>query len=117
LEVLEGIQVVIMPSEWEETAGLAAIEHMMSGGAVIVADIGGLSEVVGPGGLKFSTGSVIELYACLEMVAKDRSKVKHLGSVARARALIEFSVDRFIAQHAALYREVQDNQNQASKSS
>ena len=117
LEVLGAIQVVIMPSEWEETAGLAAMEQMMAGGAVIVADIGGLSEVVGQAGLKFSTGNADELYSCLEMVAKDRSKIKQLGSLARARTLTEFSVDRFIAQHAALYREVQDNQSPASESS
>jgi glycosyltransferase involved in cell wall biosynthesis len=96
-----------MPSEWEETAGLAAIEQMMSGGAVIVADIGGLSEVVGQAGLKFPPGNAEELYACLKTVAKDQSHIKQLGSMARARALKEFSVDRFIAQHAGLYREVQ----------
>ena len=51
---LAQIQVLVMPSRWEETAGLAAIEQMMRGGVVVAADIGGLSEVVGDAGLKFS---------------------------------------------------------------
>jgi glycogen(starch) synthase len=32
-KALRAIQIVVMPSEWEETAGLAAIEQMMSGEA------------------------------------------------------------------------------------
>ena len=115
LEVLKTIQVVIMPSEWEETAGLAAIEQMMSAGAVIVADIGGLSEVVGQAGRKFSTGNAEELYACLETIVKDRSEIKQLGTAARARALREFSVNRFIAQHSGFYREVQENESPLSE--
>ncbi len=106
-QILRNTDVVVMPSLCEETAGLAAIEQMMSGGAVIVSDIAGLAEVVGDTGLKFVPGNAEELFSCLKVVAKDRSKIKQLGSVARARALKEFSVERFIIQHAALYREVQ----------
>jgi glycosyltransferase involved in cell wall biosynthesis len=106
-QALLNTDVVIMPSLCEETAGLAAIEQMMSGGAVIVSDIAGLAEVVGETGLKFAPGSSDELYSCLKMVAGNRSKIQQLGSLARARALREFSVAHFIEQHAALYRELQ----------
>jgi glycosyltransferase involved in cell wall biosynthesis len=105
-QTLRNMDVVVMPSLCEETAGLAAIEQMMSGGAVIVSDIAGLSEVVGDTGLKFVPGNSEELFSSLKVVAKDRSKIKQLGSIARARALKEFSVERFITQHAELYREV-----------
>ncbi len=50
-QVLDGIGVVVMPSVWEETAGLAAIEHMMRGRLVIASKIGGLGEVVGDSGI------------------------------------------------------------------
>ena len=106
-QALLNADAVIMPSLCEETAGLAAIEQMMSGGAVIVSDIAGLAEVVGEAGLKFAPGSSDELYSCLKMVAGSRSKLQQLGSLARARALREFSVAHFIEQHAALYRELQ----------
>ena len=52
-KALRSVQVLVMPSRWEETAGLAAIEQMMHGGVVVAADVGGLSEVVGDAGLKF----------------------------------------------------------------
>lgn len=105
-EALRSIQIVIMPSEWEETAGLAAIEQMMSGGAVIAARIGGLAEVVGEAGLKFSPGSSDALYSCLKTVAKDRKKIAEIGCLGRGRALREFSVTNFIAQHLATYRKL-----------
>ena len=47
------MRVVVMPSQWEETAGLAAIEQMMRGGVVIASDIGGLGEVVSEAGLRY----------------------------------------------------------------
>jgi glycosyltransferase involved in cell wall biosynthesis len=106
-ETLRSIQVVIMPSEWEETAGLAAIEQMMSGGVTIVADIGGLAEVVGEAGLKFTPGNSEELYSCLTAVANDHAKIKQLGTMARARAVKEFSVGHFVAQHVAIYTKFQ----------
>jgi glycosyltransferase involved in cell wall biosynthesis len=106
-KALRDTDVVIMPSLCEETAGLAAIEQMMSGGAVIVSDIAGLAEVVGEAGLKFAPGNSDELYSCLKLVAKDRRTIGRLGSMARARALKEFTAERFIMQHVSLYRELQ----------
>jgi hypothetical protein len=38
---------------------------------------------------------------------KDRRKIEELGSMARVRALKEFSIDRFIMQHVALYQQLQ----------
>ena len=61
-EAVRALRVVVMPSQWEETAGLAVMEKMMRGGLVVVADIGGLSEVVGDAGLKFAPGDVETLY-------------------------------------------------------
>lgn len=103
-KVLGAIQVVVMPSEWEETAGLAAMEQMMAGGAVIAADIGGLAEVVGQAGLRFAPGKSNALYACLKTAVECPGKMEEVGSMARARALKEFSVERFVTQHSSLYR-------------
>ena len=105
---LGSIQVVVMPSECEETAGLAAIEQMMSGGAVIVANIGGLAEVVGATGLKFASGNSGELYSRLNTISTNRKEIEVLGSAARIRALKEFSLEHFIARHVAIYRELQE---------
>jgi len=45
-ESLADVSVSVIPSRWEEAAGLAAIEPMMRGGLVIAADIGGPNEYV-----------------------------------------------------------------------
>src|SRR6202051_5059582 len=65
---LRDVSVVVMPSTWEEPAGLAAIEQMMRGRLVIVADIGGLAEVVGDAGLKFAPGNAVSLADCLRSI-------------------------------------------------
>src|SRR5205807_2598615 len=50
------VTALVMPSIWEETAGLAAMEQMMRGRLVVATDIGGLGEVVDGAGLKFRPG-------------------------------------------------------------
>jgi glycosyltransferase involved in cell wall biosynthesis len=110
-KALSDTDVVIMPSLCEETAGLAAIEQMMSGGAVIASDIAGLAEVVGTAGLKFVPGNADELYSRLRMLAKDRKKIDELGSLARARALKEFPMERFIERHVSVYTKLKGEKN------
>jgi glycosyltransferase involved in cell wall biosynthesis len=105
-EAVRALRVVVMPSQWEETAGLAAMEKMMRGGLVIVADIGGLSEVVGDAGLKFTPGDANALYSQLRLVLENPSIVATVSSAARARALKHFNRDSMIENHVALYREV-----------
>jgi glycosyltransferase involved in cell wall biosynthesis len=100
------ISVLIMPSIWEESAGLAAIEQMMRGRMVIAADIGGLSEIVGDAGLKFALGDSQNLAALMCRVIDDPSVVSSMGSAARARAMKLFRLDAMIRPHIALYREL-----------
>ena len=92
-EAVRALRVVVMPSQWEETAGLAVMEKMMRGGLVVVADIGGLSEVVGDAGLKFAPGDVETLYSQLRLVLENPSIVATVRSAARARALKHFNRD------------------------
>ena len=95
-----------MPSQWEETAGLAVMEKMMRGGVVVVSDIGGLSEVVGDAGLKFTPGDANSLYDRLRQILENPSMIASLGPASRARALQYFNRDSMIQSHIALYREV-----------
>jgi glycogen(starch) synthase len=104
-KMVSRIAVVVMPSVWEETAGLSAIEQMMRGRVVIASDIGGLSEVVGDAGLKFALGDWQALASCLRKVAEDPNLGKLLGSAARARAMRLFRQDNMIQTHINLYRE------------
>jgi glycosyltransferase involved in cell wall biosynthesis len=103
---LEQIQVLIMPSRWEETAGLAAIEQMMRGGVVVAADIGGLSEIVGDAGLTFPATDSAALAARLQQIYQTPSLLNSLGAAARSRARLLFNLDSMIEQHVRLYQEV-----------
>jgi glycosyltransferase involved in cell wall biosynthesis len=105
-KALERIQVVAMPSEWEETAGLVAMEQMMRGGLIVAADIGGLGEVVGNAGLIFPAGDSRALAACLEEINRTPSLVETLGCAARSRAKHLFGLDDMIQKHVDFYREV-----------
>jgi glycosyltransferase involved in cell wall biosynthesis len=105
-EAVRALRVVVMPSQWEETAGLAVMEKMMRGGLVVVADVGGLSEVVGDAGLKFTPGDANALHSQLRRVLENPSIVATVSSAARARAVKHFNRDSMIESHIALYREV-----------
>jgi glycosyltransferase involved in cell wall biosynthesis len=103
-DALRDVRVVVMPSVWEETAGLAAIEQMMRGRLVIASNIGGLSEVVGSTGLCFPPGDPIALADCMRRVLHEPALVDALGREARARAQVLFARPTMIAEHAAVYR-------------
>lgn len=100
------VAAVIMPSVWEETAGLAAIEQMMRGRLVIASDIGGLGEVVNDAGLKFLPEDVDGLLACLVQVLENPELVVELGRKARQRALSLFRQERMVDEHLEVYREI-----------
>jgi glycosyltransferase involved in cell wall biosynthesis len=101
---LRKIQVIVMTSQSEESAGLAAMEHMMRAGVVVVADIGGLSEVVGEAGLKFIPGDPNSLYDRLREIADNPSTISGLPTAARRRALDKFALLAMIADHVSLYQ-------------
>jgi glycosyltransferase involved in cell wall biosynthesis len=103
-DALRSVNVVVVPSVWEETAGLAAIEQMMRGRPVIASAVGGLGEIVGDGGLKFAPGDAPALADSMRTVLQDRSVIDSYGRRARERALQLFVRDRMIQEHAVVYR-------------
>jgi glycosyltransferase involved in cell wall biosynthesis len=103
---LQKVQALVMPSEWEETAGLAAIEQMMRAGVIVAADIGGLSEIVGDAGLTFAPKDAAALAARLRQIYDNPALLASLGSAARSRATQLFNLDSMIRQHVQLYEEV-----------
>jgi len=100
---LQRIRVVVMPSVWEETAGLAAIEQMMRGKLVIVSDIGGLGEIVNDSGLKFRPGDAQGLAEVICSVLEQPALIDAFGRKARDRALRLFERRRMVEDHARIY--------------
>jgi glycosyltransferase involved in cell wall biosynthesis len=102
-KMLADVDVMVMPSLWEETAGLSAIEQMARGRAVVVSDLGGLAEVVGDAGLKSPPGSAAALAACLRRLVDEPGLLDSLGRLARKRAQEMFSLDRMVEEHRHLF--------------
>jgi glycogen(starch) synthase len=100
---IKDVAAVLMPSVWEETAGLAAIEQMMRGRLVIASDIGGLGEVVNGCGLRFPAGNTEALAQCMRTVLDHPEIIARNGDIARRRALDLFSERRMVRQHFDLY--------------
>ena len=105
-QMLSGVGVVVMPSVWEETAGLAAIEHMMRGRLVIASKIGGLGEVVGDAGITCRAGDPEDLARCMKDVLQNPANIAALGHHARERAKSLFLRERMIADHRRVYQEI-----------
>jgi glycosyltransferase involved in cell wall biosynthesis len=106
VSTLAKVDVVVMPSVWEETAGLSAIEQMMRGRLVIASDIGGLGEVVGSAGMVCPPGDAEALAACMAYVIVHPECLATLGNKAREHALTTFRYTRMLEDHAEVYRRV-----------
>jgi glycosyltransferase involved in cell wall biosynthesis len=100
------VAVVLMPSIWEETAGLSAIEQMMRGRLVIASGIGGLGEVVGDAGLRFPPGDADALARCMKSVLEHPEIIARLGAAARLRALQLFTEQRMTNDYLEVYKRV-----------
>jgi glycogen synthase len=105
-KVTSEVDVVIMPSIWEETAGMAAMEQMLSGKPVVAAQIGGLAEIVDETALTFPAGDAARLADCMRRVIDEPDLIAVLGEKARARAERMFSLRRMVEEHASLYRQI-----------
>jgi glycogen(starch) synthase len=103
---LRDVAVVVMPSVWEETAGLSAIEQMMRGKLVIASNIGGLGEVVGDASLLFPPGDPGALADRMRSVLLHPALIESIGMKARARAVELFRQERMVSDHLQLYREL-----------
>jgi glycosyltransferase involved in cell wall biosynthesis len=105
--VMNDKSAIVMPSVWEEPAGLAAMEQMMRGRPVVVSRIGGLAEIVADAGLQFRAGDAADLARCLRKLLREPSFAVDVGVRAKKRAGNFFSQEKMIQEHASIYRTVQ----------
>jgi glycogen(starch) synthase len=97
---------VVIPSLYEPF-GVVALEALAGGAPLIVADTGGLAELVGGTGsaLLFEPGNAKELADCIERVLTDQQLAD--GLVRRGHELLEasYSWDAIAARTAAVYHD------------
>ncbi|HXN64169.1 MAG TPA: glycosyltransferase family 4 protein [Candidatus Acidoferrales bacterium] len=97
------LDVLVLPSLWEEPAGLVVMEQMMRGRPVIVTNNGGAAELAGDTGLTFPPGDRNALAQCLRRFLEEPALLAKLSRLARARAVELFSLPNMVENHYNLF--------------
>jgi len=116
-DLLGACDAFVMPSR-REGLGVAALEALAVGRAVVASRIGGLG---GPGGavteecgLLVPAGDAQALAAALGRLAGDRALTASMGAAGARRVQAHFHVDGMVASYTQLYREVLEEVRGAS---
>ena len=96
---------VAVPSLWYENAPLSVIESFCAGRPVLVADHGGLVEMVDEGttGWRLPPGDVDAWAAAFQRLPAAASELMLMGTRARAVADRDHDHEQFLDAHVALY--------------
>jgi glycosyltransferase involved in cell wall biosynthesis len=99
--------VLWLASEYEGQSN-AILEAMVAGVPVIATDIAGNRDLVVDGvtGYLVPVGDRFEFTRRTHWLLDDAALKQRLGEAGRQRVLTEFSVERMVERHAALYREL-----------
>jgi glycosyltransferase involved in cell wall biosynthesis len=97
--------VQVVPSIGFEGFGLAAVEAMMRGIAVVATRTGGLAEVVNDGvtGALVPPNDVSSLAGAITTLLRDRPACERMGTRGQARAEASFSADAYVDGFITLY--------------
>lgn len=104
-EVLAGLDVLIVPSEWHENNPRVIQEAFASKTPVIASDVGGIAEYVqhGVNGLLFRRGDSRDLGAQIQFLAANPSKIRELSANCPRVKTIKDEIDEF----ESIYRKSQ----------
>jgi N-acetyl-alpha-D-glucosaminyl L-malate synthase BshA len=105
--LLASSEIMLLPSE-SESFGLAALEAMASGCAVVASNIGGLPEVVRDGvdGYLCELGDVDSMAARTGELLANLPRLMEMQAAARQRAETDFSVDVVVREYLGVYSAV-----------
>lgn len=104
---LAGIDIFVMPS-LHEGLGVAVLEAMAAGKAVIASRVGGLAESVvdGETGILLAPQDSRALAEAIARLAGDRVRMREMGRKGRARVLAHFTLEQMARQNEAFYYEL-----------
>lgn len=102
---LNRASVVVMPSRWEEAFGLVSLQAAQMGRPVVGTRVGALPEIVihGRTGFLVDNEDVTALANALDLLLRSPALMQEMGDQARARALTEFSFERYVNLYEALF--------------
>jgi glycosyltransferase involved in cell wall biosynthesis len=106
-QLYESIDVLVVPSLWEEPFGMIVIEAYMQGVPVIAARRGGLPEIVDDGvtGRLYDPTRPQALFEAIDGFVRDRERLDEMRERVLARAPA-FAASRMQRQYAALLADV-----------
>ncbi len=109
--LLARARAVILPSQWEETFGLVAVEAMAAGVAPVASDHGSFPELIADGevGVLFAAGDPAALGRVLDDVDAHPDRFAALGAAARLRYLSRFDPAQNLDRLLEIYRFAHDN--------
>ncbi|HSU05094.1 MAG TPA: glycosyltransferase family 4 protein, partial [Acetobacteraceae bacterium] len=105
LAALSRSAIAVVPSRWAEPFGLAALEAMACGAALICSDRGGLPEVVGDAALRVDPDDAAGMARMIVALARDPDRLAALSAAGRARAR-GFGVEAAAVRLASLRRQI-----------
>lgn len=97
---------VVALSSKSEGLPYTVLEAMMCGRVTVSTDVGGVSELVGNGGVVVPAGSPAKLAEALVELLQNRDKRVQVGQAARERALKHFQTSTMIEQYERAYSKV-----------
>ena len=97
---------VLLPSAWEETFGLVAVEAMAAGVPPVAAAHGSFTELITPGvdGVLFSPGDPAALALAIADVESNPERYEDYGDQARKTYEERFDPERIIEELLEIYR-------------
>lgn len=103
---LNAATLVLMPSRWEETFGLVALEAALMGRPVVATRVGAVPEIVVHDRTGFLTDSEDDaaLAEAMAFLLDHPESARRMGRAARERALERFNLKRCVDEYDALYR-------------
>ena len=105
-ELISGARAVLLPSAWEETFGLVAVESMAVGVPPIATGHGSFTELITPGvdGVLFSPGDPDALALAIADVETNSEQYEVYGERARKTYADRFDPQHSIAELLEIYR-------------
>jgi glycosyltransferase involved in cell wall biosynthesis len=105
-ELIARARAVVLPSVWEETFGLVAVEAMAAGVPPIAAGHGSFTELITPGvnGVLFSPGDPAALGLAIADVENDPERYEVYGDEARKTYERRFDPQRSVEELLGIYR-------------
>lgn len=103
---LQASDCFVLPSRWQEAAGLVVLEAQAAGLPVVASRIGGIPEYLaeGHGGLLFTPNDVRDLADQLRVLCLDAQVRERMAAEARLQAVERFSVESRLPEVLNRYR-------------